>query len=262
MYARIRSYFSNTDMANQGLPEGKELALLEPYKNQLDPRIFTEQWEPPNTGGTQAGLRKNLRKASQLLKEAGWVAKNGTLYRDGKPFTISFLLNDPTQEATFSPFIENMKLLGIDAKIEIVDATTFWPKVFSYDWDMLQNGLFPHSLYPGTEFRTYWGSEAAENAMSFNQQYIKNPVVDELIEKIVAASDRENKVIASRALDRVLLYGYHSIPLYFWNKSLLAYWDRFEFPNTLPEWASFFPQDCWWIDPDKDAAVAAFRGSM
>ncbi len=262
MYERNASYFANTELAHQGVPKGKELVLLEPYRDQLDPRVFTQEFPPPNTHGTQQGLRKNLRTASELLKEAGWESVDGKLVRDGNTFAIDFMLQNPSDEPIFAPFVENLRLLGIEAKLDIVDSTTYWPRAFSYDWDMISNGLYPHSLSPGTEIRQFWGSEAADAQMSSNSQGIKNTIVDDLIEKVIAAETREDKLAACRALDRVLLWNYYSINLYFGNKEMLAYWDRFGVPETQPKWAPFSPQDTWWVDPEKDAAVARFRGSM
>ena len=259
MYERNRSYFSNTELAHNGIPEGKELALLEPYRDQLDPRVFTREFVPPSTDGTQAGLRKNLRIASQLLKEAGWKNIDGKLVRDGKPFTVDFMLQDSSDEPIFAPFVENLKLLGIDARLEIVDSTTFWPRTFSYDWDMLSNGLYPHSLSPGTAIRQNWSSDAADVPMSSNTQYIKNPVVDDLIEKVINAKTREDKVAACRALDRVLLWNYYSINLYVGNIQMMAYWDRFGIPEIHPKWEAFSPSDTWWIDPQKTAVVEKHR---
>jgi len=261
MYERNKSYFANTELASQGVPQGKELELLEPYRKQLDPRIFTQPFSPPNTGGTQQGLRANLKKASELLNQAGWKNVNGTLNRDGAPFTIDFMLQGPADEPIFAPFVENLKLLGIQATLNLVDGTTFWAKVFDYEWDMISGGLYPHSLSPGSEIRQYWSSEAAETKMSSNTQYIKNPVVDELIEMVINAPTREDKIAACRALDRVLLWNYYSINLYFWNKDLLTYWDRFGIPETQPKWDQFSPQDTWWVDPQKDAVISKNRKS-
>ena len=261
MYERSASYFANTELAHQGLPEGMELALLEPYRNQLDPRVFSQPFSLPNTFGTQQGLRANLKKASELLNEAGWKNINGSLVRNGEPFIIVFMLQSQADEPIYAPFVENLKLLGIQARLSIVDTTTFWSRVFSYDWDMIANGLYPHSLSPGAEIRQYWGSRAADEKMSSNTQYVKNPVVDALIEKVVEARSREEKIAACNALDRALLWNYYSINLYFWNKDLLAYWDRFGIPETQPEWEPFSPRDAWWIDPGKDAVIAKNRKS-
>ena len=261
MYERSASYFANTELAHQGIPKGGELALLEPYRNQLDPRVFTRPFSPPDTSGTQQGLRASLKKASELLNEAGWKNINGRLVRDGESFVVVFMLQSPADEPIYAPFVENLKLLGIQARLSIVDTTTFWSKVFSYDWDMIANGLYPHSLSPGSEIRQYWGSQAADEKMSSNTQYIKNPVVDALIEKVIEAQGREDKIAACNALDRVLLWNYYSINLYFWNRDLLTYWDRFGIPATQPEWDPFSPRDTWWIDPQKDAVIAKNRKS-
>ena len=259
IYERNTSYFANTELAHKGMPEGKELLLLEPFRNQLDPRVFTQQFSLPDTSGTQQGLRENLKKASELLNEAGWKNINGRLVRGGEPFIIVFMLQSPADEPIYAPFIENLKLLGIQARLSIVDTTTFWSKVFSYDWDMIANGLYPHSLSPGAEIRQYWGSQAADEKMSSNTQYIKNPIVDALIEKVIEAESREDKIVACNALDRVLLWNYYSINLYFWNRELLTYWDRFGMPETQPKWEPFSPRDTWWIDPQKDAIIRKSR---
>jgi len=261
MYRRNTSYFANTELAHQGVPKGKELALLEPYRNQLDSRIFTHPFSLPDTSGTQQGLRANLKKASNLLNEAGWKNMNGRLIRDGEPFILVFMLQSPADEPIYAPFVENLKLLGIQARLSIVDTTTFWAKVFNYDWDMISNGLYPHSLSPGAEIRQYWGSQAADEKMSSNTQYIKNPIVDALIEKVIEARGREEKIAACNALDRVLLWNYYSINLYFWNKELLVWWDRFGIPETQPKWDKFSPQDTWWVDPQKDAVITKNRKS-
>ena len=261
MYDRSNSYFANTELAHQGVPQGKELELLEPYRSQLDPRVFTQPFSLPNTQGTQQGLRSNLKRATELLNQAGWKNVNGRLTRDGIPFTIEFMLQGPADEPIFAPFVENLKLLGIQARLNIVVGTTFWTKLFNYEWDMISNGLYPHSLSPGQEIRQQWDSESAEIQMSANTQYIKNPVVDALIEKVINAPTREEKVAACRALDRVLLWNYYSINLYFINKELMAYWDRFGIPATQPKWDQFSPLDTWWIDPQKDAVIAKNRKS-
>jgi microcin C transport system substrate-binding protein len=261
MYERNNSYFANTELAHQGTPKGRELALLEPYRNHLDPRIFTKPFTLPDSSGTQQGLRANLKNASELLSQAGWKNINGKLYRNGEPFVIVFMLQSSADEPIYAPFVENLKLLGVQARLSIVDTTTFWSKVFSYDWDMIANGLYPHSLSPGVEIRQYWGSEAADEKMSSNTQYIKNPVVDALIEKVIEAKIREDKIAACNALDRVLLWNYYSINLYFWNKELLTYWDRFGIPAVQPKWDPFSPRDTWWIDPRKDAVIAKNRKS-
>jgi microcin C transport system substrate-binding protein len=272
-YGRSQSYFHGTELACSGVPKGVELKLLEPFRKQLDPRVFTTPFELPKTDATEASLRKNLRQASVLLKQAGWTIKKGKLVdKKGEEFKIDFLLQDLNQETLFAPFIKNLKLLGIDAKMQRLDPTAFWPKYWAYDWDMAANGLFPHSLSPGAEFRNFWGSPAADLSPSFNSQGIKNSVVDELIEKVVSAKDRPSKLAACRALDRVLLWNYYSIPLYYWNKQLVAYWDRFGFPKNMPKWSrnpfatapsfSFTPDaESLWIDSKKDAAISQVRAS-
>jgi microcin C transport system substrate-binding protein len=258
---RIYSYFSNTDLAHTGKPVGKELQILNKFKSKLDPRIFQGPWVPPSTGGTTEGARKNLKIAANLLKEAGWTQKGGKLVNSkGEQMKLEFLGADPSQETEFGPFIENLKRLGIDAKLNILDTNSFWSEYWQFKWDMVLNGLFPHSLSPGTEFRTYWGSEAAKQTRSFNFCAVQNPVIDALIEEVVNAKTRNDKVAACRALDRVLLYFNHAIPTYYFNTAMIARWDRFGMPAKLPEYTRTPGVDSFWIDAKKNEVVGKFRG--
>ena len=259
---RIRSYFENSELEAKGLPGPEELKILEPYRRQLDPRVFTEEYNPPKTDATQASLRKNLRAASTLLKEAGYRVKDGRLLsKKGEQLNIEFLLSDPSMEKSYSSLIANLKLLGIASSMRIVDNTEFMERIRSRNYDALATFLIAQSLSPGQELRQDFGSENADQQGSINYAGIKDPVVDAIIEKVIFAPDRKTKVAAARALDRILTWNFYSIPLYYSPDYMIAYWDRFGRPKIQPTWSqNFLYFDTWWIDKDKDEIIKKARG--
>jgi microcin C transport system substrate-binding protein len=203
-------------------------------------------------------MRPNLQRAATILREAGWTVKDNKLIdpKTGEPLKIEILLNSPHFERIVSPFIANLKRLGVDAQIRSVDPSQYINRYRSFDFDMIVQ-TFPQSESPGNEQRDFWSSTAADRQGSRNVIGIKNPVVDALIEKIVAAPDRKSLVIATRALDRVLLWNHYVIPQYYVSKDRLAYWDKFGRPAKKPRFGSDIFS--WWIDPAKEAALAAAR---
>lgn len=261
-YIRLRSHFDHTELANRGIPAGLELALLEPFHKQLDPRLFAEEWNPPKTDATEESLRQNLRRAAQLLNGAGWTMKDGLLVdKKGAPLEFEVLLWDPFFERVAAPFAANLKRLGINAKLRMVDTSEWFRRMESFDYEMTQGFTLPQSLAPGPEQREYWGSAAADQSGSRNWMGIKNPVVDALIEKVVTAPDRETQVAATRALDRVLCWGFYSIPNAYVRGIPVAYWNRFGRPRTEPTWLRLiWLLNTWWIDPQKDAAIEKAGG--
>jgi microcin C transport system substrate-binding protein len=256
-YTRTKSYFSNSDLAASEPPSAAELALLEPFRGQVPPEVFTKVYEPPATDG-MGNVRPNLRIAAGILKEAGWLIKNGKLVdpKTNQPLDIEILLNSPQFERIVAPFIENLKVLGVAARIRTVDPSQYINRYRSFDFDMIIQ-TFPQSESPGNEQRDFWSSEAADRQGSRNVIGIKNPVVDTLIEKIVAAHDRQSLVAATRALDRVLLWNHYVIPQWHVRIDRLAFWDKFGRPAKPPKYgADIFS---WWIDPAKDATVGAAK---
>lgn len=245
-YTRTRSYFSNSELAAVGLPSPAELALLEPFHDQLPPEVFTQVYEPPSTSGM--GIpRANLREAGRLLKEAGWeVRDNRRVHVEtGRVLRFEILLPDPSYERLVLPFVRNLERLGVIATVRSVDATQYIERMkrFDFDMTMLTRG---QSLSPGNEQRSYWGSRAADEPGSQNYIGIKHPAVDALIEKIIAAPDRDGLIAATRALDRVLLWHYYVIPHYHLNRWRLAYWDKFGRPEVFPKYSSPPVEDTWW----------------
>lgn len=248
-YTRTTSYFSNSELAARGLPSEAERALLEPYRDRLPPEVFTRAYEPPSTDGS-GNLRRNLRTAARLLKEAGWVVKNGHLVnaRSGEPFDFELLLVSPSFERVALPFRRNLKRLGIEMRVRTVDPAQYQKRLDEFDFDMVV-ATFGQSLSPGNEQRDYWTRAAADTPGSRNLAGVRDPVVDALVERIIHAPDRESLVTATRALDRVLLWGHYVIPHWHLRSFRVAYWDQFGRPAVTPKYGLGF--DTWWVDPER-----------
>jgi microcin C transport system substrate-binding protein len=254
-YTRTESYFSNTELASSGLPQGEELEILETFRGRIPDEVFTTEFKAPVTDGS-GNNRANLRQAADLLKAAGWVVKNGVLSNEetGKPFKFEILLNSPTFERIVLPFAQNLKKLGIDASVRTVDTSQYQNRMDAFDFDMVVGG-FGQSLSPGNEQRSFWASEAADIPGSRNIIGIKDPVIDELIELIIAAPTRESLIARTRALDRVLLWNFYVVPNWHIQADRVAYWNKFGRPE-IPQKYNFNMVSTWWIDPAKAAALA------
>jgi microcin C transport system substrate-binding protein len=257
-YTRSTSYFSNSELAASGLPGPDEQAVLEPLRAQLSPEVFTQVYQPPSTDGS-GNIRANLRRALQLLKQTGWRFKAGRLTndRDGKPFAFELLLVDPTFERVVLPFKQNLKRLGIEMEIRVVDTAQYINLLRDYDYDMIV-ATFGQSESPGNEQREFWSSEAADIPGTRNYAGVKDPAVDQLVEQVIGAPDRKALVTCTRALDRVLLWGFYVIPQWHIAKYRVAYWNKFSRPSQSPRYGLGFP-NTWWVDPAKDAKVNAYR---
>ncbi|MBT6608858.1 MAG: ABC transporter substrate-binding protein [Rhodospirillaceae bacterium] len=253
-YARSRSYFDNSELAATGLPGPDELKLLEPFKGKIPDKVFTKSYSPP-TGGGPKPLRKNLRIAGKLLKEAGWVIKDGKRVNaeTGKALEFEVLLVSPLFERVVLPFAKNLEKLGVKISVRTVDSSQYRRRLQTYDFDMIVSG-FGQSLSPGNEQRNYWGSTAADLEGGRNSIGIKDPVIDQLIEKVIAAPSRQGLIAAVRSLDRVLQWGHWVIPHWHATYDRVAYWDKFGRPKITPIQGNQFT--AWWVDPARDKALA------
>lgn len=229
---RTTSFFDNTELAAKGLPEGKELALLEPFRDQLPKEVFEEPYTLPTF---TKGSRENLKIARELLKEAGWVTKDGKLVnaKTGKPFTFEILLNVPENEKIALAFARNLKQLGITVTVRLVDAAQYTARQTNMDFDMILH-FWGHTMSPGQEQTFYWSSEAADKPGTRNYPGIKSPVVDTLCQAITNAKEREDLVAAVRALDRTLLWGHYVIPTGHRTKDCVGYWNNIDHPPLGP----------------------------
>jgi microcin C transport system substrate-binding protein len=232
-YERCDSYFSNSELASSGLPEGKELDLLNQFREQLPASVFDEEWYPPTTN-TETTLRNNLKKARDLLAEAGWTVQDDVLKNaQGEAFVIDVLLVQKGFGRIIAPYAHNLKKLGIDMNYRKVDDSLYKRRLDKFEFDMVVTS-FPQSVSPGNELMNMFHSQTAGIEGSRNLPGIADPVVDALIERIINAENREELKIAAHALDRVLLHGEYLVPNWYIDKHRIAYRDKFNMPETLP----------------------------
>jgi len=248
-YDRTHSYFQNSDMMATGKPSAEEVALLEPFRDRLPAEVFGDPFVPPVSDGS--GQDRNLlRRASQLLQDAGYAVTDGKrVNAKGERISIEFLLEEPTFQPHHAPFIKNLGVIGIDAAIRIVDPVQFRARVDEYDFDITVE-RFSFSTTPGESLRPFFTSQAAANRGSHNLAGISDPVVDALVERIVEAKTRPDLMIACRALDRVLRAGRYWIPHWYKATHWLAYWDVFAHPAEKPRYGRGIPET-WWADTTK-----------
>jgi len=243
-YDRTYSYFQNSDMAAQGKPSAEELALMEPFRGKVDEAVFGEAYMPPEADGS--GQDRNLlRKASALLREAGYEIKNGKRTSPkGEPVSIEFIINTASFQPHHSAIISNLNRLGIEANMRVVDPAQFRLRLDTFDFDITVQ-RFSVSSTPGESLRTYFSSQAAKITGSRNLAGVSDPAVDALIEKIVEAKTREQLTFACRALDRVLRAGHYWIPQWYKGTHWIAYWDVFARPKEKPRYGRGIPET-WW----------------
>lgn len=253
---RTNSYFQGQELASSGVPSGKELELLTPYKDKLPPELFTEEYKLPVYDTPQAE-RQYLREAIALFGEAGWRASGGKLLNEktGEQFKIEFLGKDATDEVIANSYIDSLRRLGIDATLRIVDTTQYINRINNFDFDATTT-MLNQSSSPGNEQRDFWSSKAAAKPGSRNIMGINDPIVDALVERVIYATDRDDLLAATHALDRVLLWNYYVVPQYHRSVLWLAYWNKFGIPEKQPSFIGA-DIDSWWIDKDKEAALAA-----
>lgn len=259
LYARTKSYFEGGELASGGLPRGRELQILEPYRGRIPDEVFERPFELPVYTGDNRADRKHLARAFKLLKEAGYTRKGSRLVgADGKPFAIEILGNDPTDSRISAPYIEQLKKLGVDASVRIIDSNQYINRVRTFEFEIV-SGNFAQSLSPGNEQRDFWSSAAADAAGSRNLMGVRDPIVDELIEKVIFAGDRDELVATTRALDRVLLWNFYVIPQWYNPDIWLAWWNKFGLPERHPAYIGV-DIDSWWIDAEKAAALEKETG--
>ena len=252
-YLRTHSVFQNSPMMATGEPGADEVALLEPFRAQLPEEVFGEVYVPPVTDGSGQD-RTWLRKAAQLLNSAGYTVKNGKrVMPNGKPLAMEFLLDEPTFTPHHQTYIKNLTLLGIEANLRIVDPVQYRARVDDFDFDITVE-RFSFSSTPGDSLRTYLSSRAAATKGTQNLAGIADPVIDTLIDVIIAARTRAELTTACRALDRVIRAGRYWIPHWYLAAHRIAYWDVFGFPREKPRYSRGIPETWWW-DAEKAAKI-------
>ena len=256
-YKRIASYFEGTELAASGIPEGRELEILEKVRDQVPAEVFTTPYSNPIAGDPQK-VRDNLREAVRLFRAAGYEVRNERLVngKTGEPLTVEFLADDPSFERVFLFYKPSLDRLGVAVSVRTVDDSQYENRLRNWDYDVI-TASWPESLSPGNEQRGFWGSQAADQPGSLNLIGIKNPAVDAMIDQVIFAKSRADLVAATKALDRVLLWNHYVVPQWTYGKVRSARWDRFGRPDSLPKYAgAAFPALWWW-----DAAKAVKTGS-
>ncbi|MCK5164872.1 MAG: ABC transporter substrate-binding protein [Desulfobacula sp.] len=252
-YTRTRSYFQNTEYEAKGLPSKEEIACLEPVKDQIPPRVFTQSYQPPVTDGS-GNIRKQMRTALGILKKAGWQISNKKMTHEKTNRIMEFelLLYSPTMERIAIPLQANLKKMGITINIRRVDTTQYINRMRSRDFDIITGG-YSANPFPSSNLKIVWHSNFFDS--TYNKAGVKDPAIDFLTEKIDQnQTDKKALLYYGRALDRVLQYNFFVIPEWHLSKFRVAYWNKFSRPAVRPRYSIGFI-DTWWIDKDKQAKL-------
>jgi microcin C transport system substrate-binding protein len=253
LYKRTASFFENSDMKASGLPSPEELALLEPFRDKLPDAVFGEPYSSAVTDGS-GNNRAQLRQAAMLLREAGWSqGPDGLQNAAGEKLSIEILLFSPSFERIIGPYIKNLRAIGIAASMRRVDPSQYERRVKDFDFDMTTQ-RYSLRLTPGVELKAFWGSSAARANGSYNLAGIADPVLDQLMERVVLAKTRAELIVAARACDRVLRAGHYWVPQWYKGAHNLAFWDKFGWPSVKPKYERG-ALSTWWYDAEKDAKV-------
>ncbi len=253
-YERSQSLFEKSDFKATGKPSPREAALLERFRGQIPDEAFGEPVMQPVSDGSGRD-RKLLRKALQLLKEAGWARKGELLANaKGERLTVELLVNDPVFVRVESPFVDNMRAIGIDASIRLVDSAQYQSRQADFDFDMISLAASFSASPTREELEHYFGSRSASAPGSRNLPGTASPAIDALIDEIGRAKSREELTTAMRALDRVLRARQDWIPNWYLANHRTAYWDMFGFKESKPDYG--FPvESLWWVDEEKAKAI-------
>lgn len=248
-YQRATSFYPNSEFSASGLPQGKEWLLLAPYRDQLPAALLTQPFKVSRTDGNGVG-RDNLRQALDLLGQAGWKLSGQRLLNStGQPLKLEILLVNPNLERILQPYVENLSSIGIDARLRTVDRAQYKQRLDQFDFDMILMTL-TQTLSPGLEQWQYFHSSQATTKGSKNYAGVSSPVVDHLLETLLAAQTRDDQVAATRALDRVLLWQHYMIPNWYLDYHRLAYRNRFAFVATPPYTLGL---NSWWLKSSENA---------
>jgi microcin C transport system substrate-binding protein len=260
-YTRTRSFFQNSELAATGVPRGRELEILKKYRDRLPAELFATEYQPPRTDGS-GNNRANLKAALELLKRAGWDIdpdrRKLVNKETGEVMRFEVLLVSPLFERVVLPMKKNLARLGIDITVRTVDSSQYTERIRKFDFDMIV-ATWGQSLSPGNEQRSFWSSSSADVTGSRNLAGIKDKVVDELVELLIAAPTRRDLVQRTRALDRVLQWKHIVIPQLHIAVDRVIYWNKFSRPSVIPLMGSSF--FTWWVDPAKEQALKVTGGA-
>ncbi|MBF9043209.1 ABC transporter substrate-binding protein [Rhodobacterales bacterium HKCCE4037] len=255
LYSPVVSFWENTWMEAEGLPEGEELALLEQFRDQLPETVFTEEaFTVPESSPERALDRRQSRRALALLEEAGWVPSDDGLLRNeaGQTLDVEFLNSSPLFDRIINPYVENLRAIGVNASMSRVDNAQEQQRQRDADFDMITDH-FAMGYEPGSGLRQYFGSLGADESL-FNVPGLADEGVDALIEAVIATETREELDVAVRALDRVLRDRVIRVGQWYNDSHWVAYYDLYRYPEELPPYSLGF-LDFWWVDPEAEQAL-------
>ncbi len=255
LYERITSFWGNSELEAKGMPTPDEAALLKPLVDEglLDASILTDEARMPPGSGARQLDRRNLRRASALLDEAGWlVGDDGKRRKNGQLLTVEFLESTPTFDRIINPYVQNLRSLGIEARLDRVDPAQETDRLRNYDFDMTTHS-FTMEFEPSTGLKQWFGSEQSEGNTR-NLMGLQDPAVDRLIDIIIAAKTKPEMQAAVRALDRVMRAELFWVPQWFKDVHTVAYYDMFDYPEPLPPFQRG-ELDFWWYDADAAKAL-------
>ncbi len=248
-YQRTQSLAENSTLAARQKISKEELAILQPHQKDLPAEVFNEIYQAPKTDGS-GNNRENLKRAREILERDGWVIdpKTKLLSKNGQALQFEILLNNDDLAPHIQPFVQSLERIGGRASLKVQETTTWIKSVEKHDYDVviLARG---NSESPGNELREYWGSKGIINEGNENFAGINSPIVDELIEKIIKSKNYDELTTRFRALDRVIMFGYYFIPMYYAGKDRIAYWDKYDAPPQPPK--DGFSIQYMWYNPDK-----------
>ena len=248
LYERVNSFWENSPLEATGTPDEGEIALLQPLVDEglLDPSILTDEAVIAPTSTTRAFDRRNLRAASAALDKAGWVLNDaGLREKDGRTLKLDILSFSPAFDRIINPYVENLRRVGFDAKLDRVDIAQYRERRRTKDWD-LTNHTFGMTLEPGDELKQWYASITADDS-SRNLMSLRNPAVDRLIDNVVAATTLDELETATHALDRVLRSIGFWVQQWYKDVHTVAYYDMYRYPENLPPY-SLGEVDLWWWD--------------
>ena len=252
-YVRQTSLFGLSDFAATAPPDAAELAILEPFRDSLPPDVFGDPYVPPETDGTGRD-RAMLRRASDLLAEAGWQQVGNTIVdEEGAPFEIEILIDAQVFERILSPYVENLKALGIDAWIRQVDSAQYQARTNDFDFDIILEA-FSFSATPLDGLQQFYGSAAADQKGSYNTAGVKEPAIDAALARLSSVATREELITITRVIDRVFRARHYWNPAWMNANHRVAYWDVFGQPPVKPDYA-FTPELTWWFDNERAEAI-------
>ncbi len=256
LYEQGWSFWQNSDLEATGLPAAEELAILEPLRDSLTPEVFTEEaysLQPSNPD--DARDRRKARRALRLLEGVGYeVGDDGLLRRNGETLVVEFLNSSPAFDRIINPYVENLRSIGVDARLNRVDHAEETQRTRDYDFDIITDHI-PMGYEPGSGLRQYFGSES-KDASVFNSSGVGSETLDMIIETVINAESRDEMIVATKALDRVLRWERFRVPQWYNASHRVAYFDMYEHPDPLPRYALGF-LDFWWWNADKAEALKA-----